>query len=173
MPAVRSFALYAALAVLMDFALQMTAFVALLSLDARRQDKNRCELFCCVSVSAKHSNKPNEGFLLPLMRKYYAPALLNRYTRIFVVNLLNFERKYFLLKNIRSYVYHLDILWNNSTLGFVDGGVHPNVLRVHIPHVACESGSGPGACYADSKYETVDLWFIKLIWAIPTNKYLF
>uniref|UniRef100_A0A8C7YL57 NPC1 like intracellular cholesterol transporter 1 n=1 Tax=Oryzias sinensis TaxID=183150 RepID=A0A8C7YL57_9TELE len=103
MPAVRSFALYAALAVLMDFALQMTAFVALLSLDARRQDKNRCELFCCVSVSAKHSNKPNEGFLLPLMRKYYAPALLNRYTRIFVmvVFILMFCASIFLMLHVK------------------------------------------------------------------------
>lgn len=87
MPAVKSFALYAALAVLVDFVLQMTAFVALLSLDARRQDNNRCELFCCVKVSTKRPNKPNEGFLLPFMRKYYAPVLLNRYTRIIVVKL--------------------------------------------------------------------------------------
>ncbi|RVE68465.1 hypothetical protein OJAV_G00092070 [Oryzias javanicus] len=103
MPAVRSFALYAALAVLMDFALQMTAFVALLSLDARRQDKNRCELFCCVSVSQKHSNKPNEGFLLPFMRKYYAPALLHRYTRIvvMVVFILMFCASIFLMLHVK------------------------------------------------------------------------
>ncbi|XP_054628697.1 NPC1-like intracellular cholesterol transporter 1 [Dunckerocampus dactyliophorus] len=85
MPAVKSFALYAALAVLMDFVLQMTAFVALLSLDARRQDNNRCELFCCTTVTTQRSNKPNEGFLLPLMRKYYAPVLLNRYIRFLVM----------------------------------------------------------------------------------------
>ncbi|KAM8760598.1 NPC1-like intracellular cholesterol transporter 1 [Acanthopagrus schlegelii] len=85
MPAVKSFALYAALAVLMDFVLQMTAFVALLSLDARRQDNNRCELLCCLTVKTQRANKPNEGFLLPLMRKYYAPALLNCYTRIIVM----------------------------------------------------------------------------------------
>lgn len=88
MPAVKSFALYAALAVLMDFVLQMTAFVALLSLDARRQDNNRCELVCCLTVKTQRANKPNEGFLLPLMRKYYAPALLNCYSRIIVVKIL-------------------------------------------------------------------------------------
>uniref|UniRef100_A0A667WXI0 NPC1 like intracellular cholesterol transporter 1 n=1 Tax=Myripristis murdjan TaxID=586833 RepID=A0A667WXI0_9TELE len=85
MPAVKSFALYAALAVLMDFMLQMTAFVALLSLDARRQDNNRCELVCCVTVSSQRPNKPNEGFLLPLMRKYYAPVLLHPVSRIVVM----------------------------------------------------------------------------------------
>lgn len=91
MPAVKSFALYAALAVVMDFVLQMTAFVALLSLDARRQDSNRCDLLCCVTVSTKRPDKPNEGFLLPFMRKYYAPVLLNRYIRLIVVKLLNIE----------------------------------------------------------------------------------
>lgn len=88
MPAVKSFALYAALAVLMDFVLQMTAFVALLSLDARRQDRNSCELFCCVTVSTQRPNKANEGFLLPLMRKFYAPFLLHPLTRFIVVTLI-------------------------------------------------------------------------------------
>ncbi|XP_026801631.3 NPC1-like intracellular cholesterol transporter 1 [Pangasianodon hypophthalmus] len=85
MPAVKSFALYAALAVLMDFVLQMTAFVALLSLDARRQDANRCEIACCVTVKKPRPSKPNEGFLLPLMRKYYAPVLLYPVSRILVI----------------------------------------------------------------------------------------
>lgn len=85
MPAVRTFALYAALAVLLDFILQMTAFVALLSLDARRQDDDRCEFACCVTVGTRHPTTPNEGLLLPLMRKYYAPVLLQPVTRIVVV----------------------------------------------------------------------------------------
>lgn len=85
MPAVKTFALYAALAVLMDFILQMTAFVALLSLDARRQDSNRCELLCCIEVDKQRPKKPNEGLLLPIMRNYYAPVLLNCFVRIFVV----------------------------------------------------------------------------------------
>lgn len=86
MPAVKTFALYAALAVIMDFILQMTAFVALLSLDARRQDNNRCELLCCIQVKKERPKKSHEGLLLPIMRKYYAPALLNRFVRILVVN---------------------------------------------------------------------------------------
>uniref|UniRef100_A0A3Q2Y502 NPC1 like intracellular cholesterol transporter 1 n=1 Tax=Hippocampus comes TaxID=109280 RepID=A0A3Q2Y502_HIPCM len=102
MPAVKTFALYAALAVLMDFVLQMTAFVALLSLDARRQDNNRCELLCCVTVATQKSNQPNEGFLLPLMRKYYAPVLLNRYMRFIVmlVFLFMFSASLYLMFNV-------------------------------------------------------------------------
>ncbi|XP_036434323.1 NPC1-like intracellular cholesterol transporter 1 [Colossoma macropomum] len=90
MPAVKSFALYAALAVLMDFVLQMTAFVALLSLDARRQDDNRCEISCCFKVKTQRPAKPNKGFLLPLMEKYYAPVLLHPVSRIVVIVLFLF-----------------------------------------------------------------------------------
>uniref|UniRef100_A0A6Q2YWP9 SSD domain-containing protein n=1 Tax=Esox lucius TaxID=8010 RepID=A0A6Q2YWP9_ESOLU len=85
MPAVRSFALYAALAVVLDFVLQMTAFVALLSLDCKRQDRNRCEVVCCITVKTPAPSKPNEGFLLPIMRKYYAPVLLHPVTRVIVM----------------------------------------------------------------------------------------
>lgn len=38
MPAVRTFALTSGLAIILDFLLQMTAFVALLSLDSKRQE---------------------------------------------------------------------------------------------------------------------------------------
>ncbi|CAN9513446.1 unnamed protein product [Ophioblennius macclurei] len=102
MPAVKSFALYAALAVLMDFLLQMTAFVALLSLDARRQDSNRVELVCCVKVTKERPNKPNEGLLLPIMRKYYAPFLLHSYTRVIVmlVFIFMFCASIFLMLNV-------------------------------------------------------------------------
>ncbi|KAI1900901.1 hypothetical protein AGOR_G00054610 [Albula goreensis] len=85
MPAVKSFALYAALAVLMDFILQMTAFVALLSLDSRRQDANRCELVCCITVSTPRSSTPSEGSVMYSMRRYYAPLLLHSFTRIIVM----------------------------------------------------------------------------------------
>ncbi|XP_035246328.1 NPC1-like intracellular cholesterol transporter 1 [Anguilla anguilla] len=90
MPAVKSFALYAALAVLFDFALQITAFVALLSLDARRQDAGRCELACCVTVSSPRPSNHGQGVLLPAMKRYYAPVLLHPVTRVTVMVLFLF-----------------------------------------------------------------------------------
>lgn len=53
MPAVRTFALTSGLAILLDFLLQMTAFVALLSLDSRRQEVGtaRSGLGPCLSVT--------------------------------------------------------------------------------------------------------------------------
>jgi len=38
MPAVKVFSLYAAMAVLIDFLLQISCFVSILALDARRQE---------------------------------------------------------------------------------------------------------------------------------------
>ncbi|MGH0183832.1 UNVERIFIED_CONTAM: hypothetical protein FKN15_012859 [Acipenser sinensis] len=62
----------------------MSAFVALLSLDARRQDSSRCDVLCCVPVKNATRKKKSNGFLLPLMRDYYAPFLLHSTTRIIV-----------------------------------------------------------------------------------------
>jgi len=44
MPAVKVFSLYAAMAVLIDFLLQISCFVSILALDARRQEVCRCLL---------------------------------------------------------------------------------------------------------------------------------
>ncbi|CAM9122089.1 unnamed protein product, partial [Laminaria digitata] len=47
LPVVEYFCLYAGTAILFDFFLQMTAFVALLTLDAHRQKAGRIDWFCC------------------------------------------------------------------------------------------------------------------------------
>ncbi|KAJ8762195.1 hypothetical protein K2173_007350 [Erythroxylum novogranatense] len=52
MPACRVFSMFAALAVLLDFFLQVTAFVALISLDCSRADDNRVDCFPCFKVSS-------------------------------------------------------------------------------------------------------------------------
>lgn len=160
MPAVKTFALYAALAVLMDFILQMTAFVALLSLDARRQDSNRCELLCCVKVGKRHSDVPKEGLLLPLMRNYYAPVLLNNFIRIIVVKPYSFD----LEKVFRSCAITskgicpsnigvlTEYLPTKVTCVFsADGGVYLHVLCILSPYVPCDRGSGPGALNASGQ----------------------
>jgi len=46
MPAVRAFAFYAGAALLIDFLMQITCFVALLSLDVKRQEEDRYDIFC-------------------------------------------------------------------------------------------------------------------------------
>uniref|UniRef100_A0A4X2K4U6 NPC1 like intracellular cholesterol transporter 1 n=1 Tax=Vombatus ursinus TaxID=29139 RepID=A0A4X2K4U6_VOMUR len=72
MPAVRTFALTAGMAIIFDFLLQMSAFVALLSLDSKRQE----DVCCCARSSKSPSSQKGEGFLLRFFRKFYAPFLL-------------------------------------------------------------------------------------------------
>ncbi|XP_030058354.1 NPC1-like intracellular cholesterol transporter 1 [Microcaecilia unicolor] len=85
MPAVRTFALNAALAVLLDFLLQMSMFIALVSLDARRQEDSRFDICCCVKMKEKKVKKASQGLLLPFMEKFYAPLLLNSFMRVLVM----------------------------------------------------------------------------------------
>ncbi|XP_015745684.1 NPC1-like intracellular cholesterol transporter 1 [Python bivittatus] len=76
MPAIWTFALSAALAVLFDFLLQISLFVALMSLDVRRQKASRADLCCCLRLAEHGPVKPHEGLLRTFMRRFYTPALL-------------------------------------------------------------------------------------------------
>uniref|UniRef100_A0A4X2K478 NPC1 like intracellular cholesterol transporter 1 n=1 Tax=Vombatus ursinus TaxID=29139 RepID=A0A4X2K478_VOMUR len=87
MPAVRTFALTAGMAIIFDFLLQMSAFVALLSLDSKRQEAGRKDVCCCARSSKSPSSQKGEGFLLRFFRKFYAPFLLHRFTRVVVLGL--------------------------------------------------------------------------------------
>jgi Niemann-Pick C1 protein len=50
MPAVKIFSLYAALAVFIDFILQITCFVSFMTLDCKRELAGRYNLFCCIKT---------------------------------------------------------------------------------------------------------------------------
>uniref|UniRef100_A0A671L7D7 Niemann-Pick C1 protein-like n=1 Tax=Sinocyclocheilus anshuiensis TaxID=1608454 RepID=A0A671L7D7_9TELE len=67
MPAVRTFSLFAGLAVFIDFLLQITCFVSLLGLDIRRQEANRPDILCCVKLSDGQQEK-SEGCLFHWVR---------------------------------------------------------------------------------------------------------
>ncbi|XP_070533114.1 NPC intracellular cholesterol transporter 1-like [Ptychodera flava] len=81
MPAVRAFSLYAATAVFIDFLLQITAFVALLSLDSKRQESGRLDVCCCVPTAKKEPVPKEDGILYSFMTKYYAPFLMKNWLR--------------------------------------------------------------------------------------------
>ena len=86
MPAVRIFSLYAAAAVFFDFLLQITAFVALLSLDSKRQENNRLDVLCC--IKEPKNNNPSDQIICvyTFMKNYFAEALLSRFIRPIVVS---------------------------------------------------------------------------------------
>ncbi|OWF43470.1 Niemann-Pick C1 protein [Mizuhopecten yessoensis] len=84
MPAVKVFSLYAGMAVFIDFLLQITCFVGLMTLDARRQESHRYDMCCCVQLHEEKSEK-SEGWLFRVVKDYYSHFLLKEWVRPIVV----------------------------------------------------------------------------------------
>ncbi|XP_050984906.1 LOW QUALITY PROTEIN: NPC intracellular cholesterol transporter 1 [Labeo rohita] len=84
MPAVRTFSLFAGLAVFIDFLLQISCFVSLLGLDIKRQEANRPDILCCVKLSDGQQGR-SEGCLFLFFKKIYAPFILKDWVRPLVV----------------------------------------------------------------------------------------
>lgn len=85
MPAVYAFALYAALALLLDFILQMTCFVALLSLDAKRIEQNRYDICCATKGPKKSKKKEDSSVCYNIFRHIYAPIIFLDWVRCIVM----------------------------------------------------------------------------------------
>lgn len=85
MPAVKAFALYAGMALLIDFLLQITCFVSLLSLDAVRQAENRYDVFCFIRGKNKDIMQNMEGTLYKFFKSIYVPFLMQKTVRIIVM----------------------------------------------------------------------------------------
>lgn len=80
MPAVKTFAMYAAVAVLLDFLLQISAFLAIMTLNERRQESGRLDLLCCFKVDTKSNTTSSNGtgMLERFFSKFYSPLLLSK-----------------------------------------------------------------------------------------------
>ncbi|BGO93061.1 hypothetical protein NBRC10512_003246 [Rhodotorula toruloides] len=93
MPAVRNFAIYAAVAVLLNALLQITVFVAAMTIDLRRVESNRIDCFPCIKVSSisatEHSAHPTESLLARFVRTVYTPTLLRRPVKYLVLLLFS------------------------------------------------------------------------------------
>uniref|UniRef100_A0A6N2LDP9 SSD domain-containing protein n=3 Tax=Salix viminalis TaxID=40686 RepID=A0A6N2LDP9_SALVM len=81
MPACRVFSMFAALAVLLDFLLQVTAFVALIVFDFLRAEDKRVDCIPCMKISSSHADTPKgisgrrPGLLARYMKEIHAPLL--------------------------------------------------------------------------------------------------
>uniref|UniRef100_A0A182W4Q6 SSD domain-containing protein n=1 Tax=Anopheles minimus TaxID=112268 RepID=A0A182W4Q6_9DIPT len=88
MPAVNTFAWYATVALLVDFLLQISAFVALMALDEKRVERGRLDLLCCVRAT-KNPDKPAQpdgpGWLERVVERFYVPFLLKSKVRLLVL----------------------------------------------------------------------------------------
>ncbi|XP_071646320.1 NPC intracellular cholesterol transporter 1 homolog 1b [Temnothorax longispinosus] len=85
MPAVNTFAMYASLSILINFLLQITAFVALLSLDSRRAENNRLDVCCCVSIKDDSNVDERDGIVHTIFERAYTPFLMKTPVRIVVI----------------------------------------------------------------------------------------
>jgi Niemann-Pick C1 protein len=99
MPAVRNFAVYAAGAVFINAVLQVTMFVSVLTLNQRRVESHRADCFPCVQIKSSRIQLggangsgnfrayegADEGILQRFIRKTYAPTLLGRKMKTFIV----------------------------------------------------------------------------------------
>ncbi|XP_061550825.1 NPC intracellular cholesterol transporter 1 isoform X2 [Phycodurus eques] len=84
MPAVRTFSLFAGLAVFIDFLLQISCFVSLLGLDLKRQEANRLDIICCVKLPEEQEAR-TDSILFRFFKKFYAPFILKEWVRPIVV----------------------------------------------------------------------------------------
>ncbi|XP_009384014.2 uncharacterized protein LOC103971663 [Musa acuminata AAA Group] len=90
MPACRVFSMFAALAVLLDFFLQVTAFVSLIIFDFLRAEDDRVDCVPCIKLqSSKISDegtvKKDPGLLARYMKEVHAPLLSLRGVKIIVI----------------------------------------------------------------------------------------
>ncbi|XP_036144455.1 NPC intracellular cholesterol transporter 1 homolog 1b [Monomorium pharaonis] len=85
MPAVNTFAMYASLSILINFLLQITAFVGLLSLDSRRAENDRLDVLCCISVRDNSNVDERDGIVHTIFERAYTPFVMKTPVRIVVV----------------------------------------------------------------------------------------
>ena len=88
MPGVRAFSLYASLAIILNFLMQITCFVVLLTLDAKREEAKRIDLLCCVHLNLNNEeevNRSGKSSLHRFFKNYYSKILLNDYVRACVI----------------------------------------------------------------------------------------
>ncbi|XP_043713679.1 NPC intracellular cholesterol transporter 1-like isoform X2 [Telopea speciosissima] len=90
MPACRVFSMFAALAVLLDFLLQITAFVALIVFDFLRAEDNRADCFPCIKIPSvtqldEGTDQGKPSLLTRYMKEVHAPILAIRGVKIVVI----------------------------------------------------------------------------------------
>ncbi|XP_067620860.1 NPC intracellular cholesterol transporter 1 isoform X2 [Eurosta solidaginis] len=85
MPAVKAFALYAGMALLFDFILQITCFISLLTLDTKRQAENRLDIFCFIRGKKSDILPNTEGLLYKFFKSVYVPFLMQKTMRVIVM----------------------------------------------------------------------------------------
>mmetsp|Transcript_62968 Transcript_62968/g.73288 ORF Transcript_62968/g.73288 Transcript_62968/m.73288 type:complete len:917 (+) Transcript_62968:72-2822(+) len=79
-PALQGFCFNAGVAVIFNYIYQITAFVALFTLDEKRKAENRADCFFCIGVD--EPSYPKESVIYKFMNNYYAPLLFTKACKI-------------------------------------------------------------------------------------------
>lgn len=94
---VRLFALYSAFAVFVKFCLQVIFFIAVFTLDTKRQYRNRFDILCCLGQrklkkkmslatdTSEQEPKKYEILFERIFRKLYTPYLMNKFVRPIII----------------------------------------------------------------------------------------
>lgn len=86
MPAVRALSIYAGVALIFNFILQFTIFIAVFSLDLSRSEAGRMDVFCCIKQNIGHQKPvPSKGILYTFFKKVWAPLILTYPMRVLIV----------------------------------------------------------------------------------------
>jgi predicted RND superfamily exporter protein len=72
-PALWSFCLVAGLSVIADFILQITLFIAVLTLDGKRIQNQKADICCCIKV--EKTKKPRKEWVRTLFERFFVPFL--------------------------------------------------------------------------------------------------
>ena len=80
MPAVRAFALYAAGSLTINFIMQITCFVSMMSLDQKRLSKGYYDVLCCVK-GQKSEVELKPGFIQDFINDVFVPNLFKPWSR--------------------------------------------------------------------------------------------
>ncbi|KAL1131976.1 hypothetical protein AAG570_011587, partial [Ranatra chinensis] len=83
MPAVNTFALYATVALSIDFILQITVFVAFLAINTQRVREQRMDILCCIKIK-QHECNYSESLVNKYAKNYLIPALFKPYIRAII-----------------------------------------------------------------------------------------
>lgn len=84
-PALWSFCLVAGIAVITDFLLQITMFIAAMALDARRIQDNRMD--CCFCVKAGERKKPRKEWLRTVFQKSVVPLVFAPASKVLILTI--------------------------------------------------------------------------------------
>ncbi|CAL8072940.1 unnamed protein product [Orchesella dallaii] len=86
MPAVKALSIYAGVALIFNFLLQFTVFIAVFSLDLARSEDGRVDIFCWIQQEKSHQKTlGGKGILYAFFKKVWAPVILSYPIRVMVM----------------------------------------------------------------------------------------